>query len=178
MTLRVLAIAFVMAIVASSTTLNAHSGPPFPIVSDQAVGPYVVSIWTDPDTTDDGSAGGQFWVRIHAASKGQPLPDNTRAMVTITPVNREGAVRSASTSPLRGDITNQFAAVVMDSEGPFAVRVNIDGALGAATVTSSVDATYNLRPPRWLFGLYLLPFVLVGWLWGRLLIRRRLSRSA
>jgi len=66
----------------------------------------------------------------------------------------------------------------MDSEGPFAVRVNIDGSLGSATVTASVDATYNLRPPRWLFGLYLLPFVLVGLLWGRLLIRRRASRSA
>jgi len=174
--IRVLTIAFVMAIGVSSRILDAHSGPPFPVVSDQAAGPYVVSIWTDPDTTDDGSAGGQFWVRIHAASKGQPLPENTRAMVTITPVNREGSVRSASTSPVRGDLTNQFAAVVMDSEGPFAVRVNIDGSLGNAIVTASVEATYNLRPPRWLFAVYLLPFVLVGLLWGRLLIRRRASQ--
>lgn len=178
MTARVLAITFVLAIAGSSAILEAHSGPPFPIVSDQAVGPYVISIWSDPDTTDDGSAGGQFWVRIHAASKGQALPENTRAMVTITPVNREGPVHSASASPLRGDLTNQFAAVVMSSEGPFAVRVNIDGPLGAATVTASVEATYNLRPPRWLFGLYLLPFVLAGLLWGRLLIRRRLNRLA
>jgi len=170
---RVLAIAFVMATVMSSRTLDGHSGPPFPIVSDQAAGPYVVSIWTDPDTTDDGSAGGQFWVRIHPAGQGQRLPADTRAMVTITPVNRAGPVRSASASPVRGDITNQFGAVVMDAEGPFAVRVNIDGALGTATVTASVEATYNLRPPRWLFAVYLLPFVLVGLLWGRLLIRRR-----
>ena len=97
-------------------------------------------------------------------------------MVTITPVNRAGPVRSASASPVRGDITNQFGAVVMDAEGPFAVRVNIDGALGTATVTASVEATYNLRPPRWLFAVYLLPFVLVGLLWGRLLIRRRASQ--
>ena len=177
MTARVLAIAFVMAIVVSPWILEAHSGPPFPIVSDQAIGPYVVSIWTDPDTTDDGSAGGQFWVRVHPSVNGRQLPEDTRAIVTITPMNREGPVRSASTSPVRGDMTNQFAAVVMDSEGPFAVRVNIDGPLGAATVTASVEATYDLRPPRWLFGLYLLPFVLAGLLWGRLLIRRRSGRS-
>jgi len=40
----------------------AHSGPPFPIVADRVAGTYRVSIWTDPDATDDGSAGGQFWV--------------------------------------------------------------------------------------------------------------------
>ena len=178
MTARTLPIAFMLAIVGSSAIVKAHSGPPFPITSDQTVGPYVVSIWSDPDTTDDGSAGGQFWVRIHPASKGQALPETTRATVTITPVESEGPVHSASASPVRGDITNQFAALVMDHEGPFAVRVNIDGPLGAATVTASVDATYNLRPPRWLFVVYLLPFVLVGLLWGRLLIRRRSSRPA
>ena len=166
-------LAVAAAIVASSRILDAHSGPPFPIVSDQIAGPYVIAIWTDPDTTDDGSPGGQFWVRIHPAHKGLQLPVDTRAIVTVAPVNRQGATRSASTSPLHGDMTNQFAAVVMDSEGPFAVRVNIDGSLGSATVTASVDATYNLRPSKWLFGLYLLPFVLVGLLWGRLLIRRR-----
>jgi hypothetical protein len=98
-------------------------------------------------------------------------------VVTITPVNRDGPVRSASASPVRGDTTNQFAAVVMDHEGPYAVRVNIDGPLGAATVTASVDATYDMRPPRVLLVLYLLPFVLAGLLWGRLLIRRRSSKS-
>ena len=46
---------------------GAHDGPPFPIVSDQRVGAYVVSIRTDPDATDDGSAGGQFWVQLQLA---------------------------------------------------------------------------------------------------------------
>lgn len=178
MTARILATAVVTAIAVSSLTLDAHNGPPFPIVSDQTAGPYVVSIWTDPDTTDDGSAGGQFWVRVHPAGKERPLPADTRATVTITPVNREGAARLASASPVRGDMTNQFAAVVMDHEGRFAVRVDIDGPLGAATVTASVDATYDLRPPRSLIVLYLLPFVLAGLLWGRLLIRRRSGKSS
>jgi hypothetical protein len=74
---------------------------------------------------------------------------------------------------VRGDVTNQFAGLFMDHEGRFDVRITIDGPRGRATVSSAVDATYDLRPPRWLFLLYLAPFVLVGLLWGRLLLRRR-----
>ena len=42
----------------------AHSGPPFPIVSTETRGPYSISIWTDPDSTDNGMAAGQFWIII------------------------------------------------------------------------------------------------------------------
>ena len=40
--------------------LGAHNGPPYPIVSNQISGPYSISVWTDPDTTDDGTPAGQF----------------------------------------------------------------------------------------------------------------------
>src|SRR5688572_33326344 len=38
----------------------------------------------------------------------------------------------------RGDATNLFAALIMDHEGRFAVRVAIDGPLGAAAADASV----------------------------------------
>ena len=164
-------------VVCASIVLHAHDGPPFPIVSDQVAGPYLISVWTDPDTTDDGSAGGQFWVRLHVAGTGTPVPENTRATVAVKPLGKDGPERSASASPVRGDITNQFAAVVMDHEGPFAVHVTVDGPLGGAAVDASVDATYDLRPSRSLLVVYLIPFVLVGLLWGRLLLRRRGMRT-
>jgi hypothetical protein len=153
--------------------VSAHDGPPFPIVSDHIAGQYRVSIWTDPDTTEDGSAGGQFWVRVHAAAETRELPQSTRATISVTPLDRPGPATTAAAAPVRGDVTNQFAAVVMDHEGRFAVRVSIDGPLGAAAVDAAVDATYDLRPPRPLLFLYLAPFLLVGLLWGRLLMRRR-----
>ena len=162
----------VSVLVITSSVARAHDGPPFPILSDLVAGPYVVSIWTDPDTTDDGSAGGQFWVRLFAVNK-TPLPQQTSATVEIKPLDRAGANRSARAAPVRGDVTNQFAAVLMDHEGRFAVHVVIDGPLGGATVDAEVAATYGLRPPRSLVLLYAVPFVLVGLLWGRLLIRRR-----
>jgi hypothetical protein len=64
----------------------------------------------------------------------------------------------------------------MDHEGPFAVRVAIDGPLGQAQVTSAVDATYDSRPAPALFAVYLAPFVVLGFLWIKLLRRRRALR--
>ncbi len=150
----------------------AHSGPPFPAVSDRVAGPYRLSLWTDPDTTDDGSAAGQFWVVIHLADGSQAPPD-THAIVAIRPLNRPGPERSAAASPVDGDTSRQFAALVMDHEGPFAVRATISGARGSAVVDGTVDATYDIRPARWLVILYVLPFVAVGFLWLKLLLRRR-----
>jgi hypothetical protein len=48
--------------------------------------------------------------------------------------------------------------------------------LGRATIDSRVDATYDLRPAPYMIAWYLFPFVLVGFLWTRLLLRRRTLR--
>ena len=155
-----------------ATLVAAHDGPPFPIVSDRAAGPYRVSIWTDPDATDDGAAGGQFWVRLDTVND-TPIPEQTRARIAIRPLDREGPALTRTADPVSGTVTNQFAALVMDHEGRFAVHVTVDGPLGAASVEAEVSATYDLRPEPILLFVYLVPFVLVGLLWGRLLARRR-----
>jgi hypothetical protein len=176
MTPRIRALACALLLV-PSVILRAHSGPPFPIVSDRPAGPYLISIWTDPDTTDDGSPGGQFWVRVQRHAEAGAIPAQTRATVAIKPLDRTGPELTGSATPVHGDITNQFAGLVMDHEGRFAVHVTIDGPLGAAAVDTAVDATYDLRPPPFLLAVYLLPFLLVGLLWGRLLVRRRAAQK-
>jgi hypothetical protein len=150
----------------------AHSGPPFPALSDRVAGPYRLSLWTDPDTTDDGSAAGQFWVVIHLAD-GSQVPPDTHAIVAIRPLDRPGPERSAATSPVEGDTSRQFVALLMDHEGLFAVRTTISSTRGSAVADTTVDATYDLRPARWLAILYVMPFVAVGFLWLKLLLRRR-----
>lgn len=155
---------------------GAHSGPPYPILSDQVAGAYLISVWTDPDTTDDGSPGGQFWIRIHLVDGGE-VPPRTQATVSISAVDRLESARTGSASPVRGDLTNQFAALEMDHEGSFGVVVNVEGPRGRATLVATVDATYDLRPSRPLLLIYLVPFVLVGLLWGRLLMRRRAMKT-
>ncbi len=166
-----------LAFASASNTLHAHSGPPFPIVTDAASGPYMISIWTDPDATDNGTPGGQFWIVLAPSTKGATLSADTRATVSVRPsapppASRSG-LQSTRTEPVRGDITNQFGAVLMDHEGPYEVRVEIDGPLGNAVIDSRVDATYDLRPPPYMLAWYLFPFLLVGFLWTRLLLRRR-----
>jgi hypothetical protein len=155
---------------------GAHSGPPFPIVSNQVAGRYEVAIWTDPDATDDATAGGQFWVMLKAREGGAEVPAGTRVRVAVRALDRQAPELAADAAPVNGALSNQFAAVRMDHEGRFAVRVRIDGPLGPADVTSTVDATYDLRPAPVLFVIYLLPFLVLGFFWVKVLRRRRALR--
>ena len=170
--------ALLLAAHALAAPAGAHSGPPFPIVSNHAAGRYEVAIWTDPDATDDATPGGQFWVMLKAREGGADVPAGTRVRVAVRALDRQAPEVAADAVPVDGALSNQFAAVRMDHEGRFAVRVTIDGPLGPADVTSTVDATYDLRPAPVLFFVYLLPFVALGLLWMKVLWRRRVLTRA
>jgi hypothetical protein len=160
-------------ILVGGTLARAHSGPPFPIASDRVAGPYRISIWTDPDTTDDGRAAGQFWVELAAADGKTTVPAGTQATVSIRPLDREGASHEGGAEPVNGAVTRQFIALLMDHEGPFGVHVAIDGPLGRAAIDAQVNATYDARPARWLIAVYLIPFVALGLFWMKAMRRRR-----
>ena len=66
----------------SGVVVLAHSGPPFPIVSARKVGPYDISLWTDPDATDDGTRAGRFWI-VLARAEGGEVPAGTHARIAI-----------------------------------------------------------------------------------------------
>jgi len=147
----------------------AHDGPPYPIVSERRAGPYVISVWTDPDTTDDGTAGGQFWITFAPDGTGVQARD-VRVAITATPL-RGGPGRSVETGASSNG--SQFGALVLDHEGRFRIDVRARGPRGEGDVSAEVDATYDLRPPPFVVVLYAVPFVLAGALWVRLLLRRR-----
>jgi len=152
---------------------SAHSGPPYPVVSNRADGAYVLSVWTDPDATDDRTPAGRFWVTIAPAVKGASLPPATRAQVAIRALDRPGDEGRSTTAAVDGDPSRQFAALLMDHEGRYGVHVAVEGPLGTASVDAEVEATYDLRPSRTMVVVYLMPFVLVGFVWGKLLLKRR-----
>jgi hypothetical protein len=165
--LRVPAATAVVLVLTSGVALG-HAGPPIPLVSNRIVGPYKVSIWADPDSTDDGTAAGRFWITF-----GTPPPSGTRVQVAIRPLDRAGPPVEAPAQSEAKNAAQWFSALVMDHEGRFQVRVTIDGPLGPAAVEADVDATYDLRPPPGLVVVYLVPFIAVGFLWLKLLLRRR-----
>jgi hypothetical protein len=153
---------------------EAHSGPPYPIISNQAIGNYSVSVWTDPDTTDDGTKAGKFWVTMYRKGGEEVVPAGTTSELTLKPTDRQGAELTEQSSLLQ-DASHQYAVLLLDHEGPYHVHVAIAGPLGPVTLESDVQATYDLRPARWLLALYVLPFALAGFLWVKLLLRRRRS---
>ena len=77
--------------------------PPFPIVSDQLRRRLLVSVWTDPDTTDDGTAGGQFWVQLRMAAPATALPSTTRASIGVRRRSiRTAPMRTVTAAPVAG----------------------------------------------------------------------------
>lgn len=154
----------------------AHDGPPFPIVSNRLIGPYNLSIWTDPDSTDDGTAEGKFWVVLAPSDGAREISQGTRVRVAVRPLDRPGAEQAADAAPVDGKVSRQFAALLMDHEGRFGVRVTVEGPAGRADIDSIVEATYDLRPAPLLVFVYALPFVAIGLLWMKVLLRRRRRR--
>jgi hypothetical protein len=150
--------------------LAAHSGPPFPIVTDRQSGHYVISIWTDPDATDDGAAGGRFWIVVGTADG--KAPAGTQVSISAKPDTGGSAAQPTRITEAGSDGRTYYGALVLDHEGPYRVDVGIDGPLGSTTVPSHVDATYDLRPSPLTAVLYVVPFALIGLLWARMLLKR------
>jgi hypothetical protein len=166
-------LAILMIVATGMVAVQAHSGPPFPILSDQIAGAYQISVWADPDATDDRSAAGKFWVMLQTRPGGPPIPAGTQVSVAITALDRAGAAQAGRAEPVNHDTARRFVALLMDHEGPFKVSVSVDGPLGPAMVEAATEATYDLRPRPTLIAVFILPFVLVGFVWGKLLIKRR-----
>ena len=163
-----------LVVVTIGVVVSAHSGPPYPIVTERPIGGYVVSVWTDPDATDDGSRGGQFWVVLHDGS-GRPPAAAATIDVAVKASDRDAPWHRGEAPPVGGDATRRFVALPLDHEGPYAVTVALSGPSGHATLETMVDATYDLRPQPYLIAVYLLPFVLIGGLWVKLMLARRRS---
>lgn len=163
---------------ARSLPAAAHQGPPFPLISAARASAYTVDVWTDPDSTDDGTPGGRFWVTLQPAQPGGVIAASTSVSVSITPSDRDGRPISAPAPSIDNDPARRFVALLMEHEGPFRVNVTIDGPLGHASVDTNVDATYDLRPPPFLMVVFVMPFVLVGFLWVKLLTKRRRAAAA
>lgn len=157
--------ALVLAVAALATS---HSGPPYPILTDSAVGGYSVSVWSDPDATDDRMPDGKFWVIVHSAAGAEP-DARTRVTVAARPLDRPGAEQRAAAAPEPREPSRYFSSLVLDHEGRWQVEVLLEGPLGSASTSTEVEATYDLRPPLVTLPFLILPFLLVGFLWQKAL---------
>jgi len=150
--------------------LAAHNGPPFPIIIDRPVGPVVISLWTHPDVGI-----GTFFV-IVTALPGGTIPDDLKFDIAVQPATgRLAEARYAmQRESLRGQVQYN-ASVPFDAEELWNVRVFVASAKGTGEASASVQVT----PPglgRWDLLFYSAPFLGIGFLWLRALMRRRKAR--
>ncbi|MFL6236221.1 MAG: hypothetical protein ACJ76N_24020 [Thermoanaerobaculia bacterium] len=146
----------------------AHQGPPFPVLVDQRAGPYVASVWTDPDI-----GVGTFFVVLEAP-KGRGLPAKTSVRIGVQPVSKRlpEVFYDAELQPV-DEGARYLAKVPFDKGEMWHVRVVLGGSKGGGELATEVEATPDgiLGPLGSL--VYAFPFLAVGFLWIKAVLRRR-----
>jgi hypothetical protein len=169
---RISAGVLVALVLVSHTPASAHNGPPFPIVENKKVGPCIVALWTHPDVGT-----GAFYVFVEPASGGM-VPDDLKIKIGVQPVTGRlpetfyEAVRVKS----RGQVEYN-AQADFDKQELWRVRLVIESSQGNGEATTQVEVT----PPgfgRWDLLLYLLPFLLVAFLWFHGISRMKRRKKA
>jgi hypothetical protein len=156
-----------------SFSARAHEGPPFPIVVDHEAGSMLVSIWTDPDIGT-----GTFFVVLEP-TEGAELPGNLRVQVGVTPQSGrlDEALYEAEAQHVRYG-ARYFTEVAFDQGEWWSVRVVIESDAGSEVIASEVEATPDGTLGPISLVLFLLPFLAVGFLWLKAVLRRRKASSA
>lgn len=161
-------VASLAVVCASAPRLHAHAGPPFPVIVDRPVGPYVVSVWTDPDIGT-----GTFFVIFEARDDREPPPlDRVRIGVQPESGRLDEVFVDAEPQRVRHG-ARYYAEVGFDRQEDWRVRVVIAGRDGGGEIETRVEPTPDgtIGPIGLL--VYAVPFLAVGFLWFKAALRRR-----
>ncbi len=147
---------------------QAHTGPPYPVLVEQATGPYVVSALADPDVGT-----GTFIFQILLAD-GALTPEDTLVSVWVRPESGHSPEAGYQAGrEMTKDGERFIAKTRFDTQEMWYVRLLVEGSAGQGETTFDVKVTPP--GPGWLWtALCLLPFVGIGalWVWGTLRSRR------
>jgi len=151
---------------------GAHNGPPFPIIEKWKVGPCIVALWTHPDVGT-----GAFYVFVEPAPGGT-VPDDLKIKIGVRPVSGRLPEKFYEATRVKSRGQVQYNAVAdFDRQERWSVRLVLESSQGGGEATAQVEVT----PPgfgRWDLLFFLLPFLLVAFLWFRGISRVRRRRNA
>ena len=152
--------------------VGAHNGPPFPIIENKKVGPCIVALWTHPDVGT-----GAFYVFVDPAP-GATVPDDLKIKIGVQPVTGRLPEKFYEARRVKSHGQVQYNAQAdFDRQELWRVRLVLESSQGSGEATAQVEVT----PPgfgRWDLLLYLLPFLLVAFLWFRGISRAKRRRNA
>jgi hypothetical protein len=148
-------------------TASAHEGPPFPIILDEPLAGYVVSVWADPDIGE-----ARFFIIVETPQGG--MPENVpQVSLWVEPV--DGRLERVTYETERESLKNQMqfaAAPYFDQRDMWTVGIEVAPPEGQAeTTTTEVESTPPGYGP-WDLAIYLFPFLLLGGLWVYAIVRR------
>ena len=156
----------------SPTPASAHNGPPFPIIENKKVGPCIVALWAHPDVGT-----GAFYVFVEPAPGGT-VPDDLKIKIGVQPITGRLPETFYEAIRVKSHGQVQFNAQAgFDRQELWRVRLVIQSSLGAGEATAQVEVT----PPgfgRWDLLLYLLPFLMVAFLWFHGISRMKRRKNA
>ncbi|MGA2814314.1 MAG: hypothetical protein ABSG16_23190 [Candidatus Acidiferrum sp.] len=146
---------------------RAHNGPPFPIITDQRVGPCVVSLWIHPDIGNS-----PIFVLVDPPPGGA-VPKDLKIEIGIQPVSGRlpEVLYPMSIADQRGQLEYK-TEVQFDRQEFWKVRLILSTSAGGGESAAEVEAT-PLGYGRWDLLLFALPFLAVGFLWFKLMAKRR-----
>lgn len=150
---------------------QAHEGPPFPIIIDEVIGPWLVSVWTDPDI----GIGTFFVVFEPDPNAGDQSDSISSVQIGVEPLSgRLGEVLyEAETQRVRTG-ARYWAEVEFDQGEMWRVRILIEGDGWDRELISEVEATPDGSIGPIAILIYALPFLAIGFIWIRaILVRRR-----
>ena len=149
---------------------HAHEGPPFAIIVDEEVGPYLVSVWTDPDIGI-----GTFYVVFEPKNDDHEIDDIETVKIGTEPVTGWFEEKMYEFEPQPARSGARYWTEVEFPKGEFyKVRFTIEGDGFEAELHEEVEATPDgsIGPIGLL--IYAVPFVGIGILWFRaIMVRRR-----
>ncbi len=170
------AASLLLAWLAFPLTARAHSGAPYPVLLEERVGPYIVSVLADPDVGT-----GTFYLEIGLA-QGGPAPADTQVTVWVRPEDGHAAEAGYPAQPQTAsrdarETYSLIAKIPFDAEGMWQVRLTLEGTAGKG------EATFNVRVtppgPGWVRTLLcFLPFIFLGILWVFGARRQQRDRSS
>lgn len=148
--------------------VQAHEGPPFPILDAQAIGAYRASIWADPDV---GIA--TFYVILEGDTGGEDHAAIDKVEVGVEPLSGRKPEAWTSASPMKTRKAQRYVAEVpLDRAEPWRVRVVVLSGDRRDVLQSEVNATADATFGPVGIALYSAPFLGIGALWFLAILRR------
>src|SRR5271163_468227 len=125
-----------LAMTLSSSPARAHNGPPFPIITDQRIGPCVVSLWIHPDIGTS-----PIFVLVDPAPGGA-IPKDLEIAIGVAPVSGRlsEVVYPARIADQRGQLEYK-TDVQFDQQEFWSVRLILTSAAGGGESLARVEAT-------------------------------------